>query len=245
MKLPLCKCGCGFTVTKPKNQYLNGHYKKRYNKAWNKGIKFSNESRQKMSESAIKKFKENPHLRKKCGWKKYTYKKFIKEYDFLLQKEECRKYKNTFQFRCKYCNKWFTPTSEQLYYRISSIKHKQGFINSYLYCSDDCKSKCRLYNRHSDPDEFNKLQEYRMMVYRYTAKSISEFGYLIKDLNKRSLEFELDHKYSIYEGFKNKINPKIIGCYKNLQILTKKENLKKGIECSITKEELIKNNGDL
>jgi len=231
MGLSLCKCGCGLLVTKITNKYIKGHS--------NKGKKINLISRKRMSISAINKFKMKPELKEYCKWKKFTYKRFITDYNFLLQEEECREFKDTFQFRCKYCNKWFTPTSIQIQERCRSIKNNIGLIHNYFYCSNKCKNKCRYYNRHSHPDKFDKLQEYRMLVYRYTASSISKFGYLIKDLNKRNLKFELDHRYSVYEGFKNNINPKIIGSYKNLQILTKKENLKKGAKCSITKEELI------
>lgn len=51
--------------------------------------------------------------------------------------------------------------------------------------------------------------------------------------------YSLDHKFSIYEGFKQRISPKIIGNIKNLIMLPWHENRDKGRECSITLEEII------
>jgi len=51
--------------------------------------------------------------------------------------------------------------------------------------------------------------------------------------------YHLDHKYSILEGFKNKISPKIIGGIKNLQFIPWEENIKKRTKNSITINELI------
>lgn len=50
--------------------------------------------------------------------------------------------------------------------------------------------------------------------------------------------YNLDHKYSIIEGFKNNIDPKIIGHISNLEMLPWKENLVKQGSCSITLKEL-------
>lgn len=44
-ELPLCLCGCGERVTKPRNKYLHGHAKPK------KGYKLSEETKKKMSES--------------------------------------------------------------------------------------------------------------------------------------------------------------------------------------------------
>lgn len=51
--------------------------------------------------------------------------------------------------------------------------------------------------------------------------------------------YNLDHKYSIIEGFKNNIEPKVIGNIHNLEMLPWKDNVKKHKKCSITLDELI------
>lgn len=53
--------------------------------------------------------------------------------------------------------------------------------------------------------------------------------------------YQLDHKYSISEGFNNNILPEIIGGIKNLEFIPWEENVKKRTKCSITINELINN----
>lgn len=50
---------------------------------------------------------------------------------------------------------------------------------------------------------------------------------------------QLDHKFSMMEGFKQKISPEIIGCIHNLEYIPMKENHSKGARCSITLDELL------
>lgn len=51
--------------------------------------------------------------------------------------------------------------------------------------------------------------------------------------------YQLDHKYSISEGFKQGIIPEIIGNIVNLEFIPWEINLGKGSNCSITENELI------
>lgn len=51
--------------------------------------------------------------------------------------------------------------------------------------------------------------------------------------------FQLDHKFSVREGFLNDIDPKIIGNAVNLEYIPWEENLKKSYNCSITITELL------
>ena len=52
--------------------------------------------------------------------------------------------------------------------------------------------------------------------------------------------YHLDHKYSISEGFKQGIEPEIIGNISNLEFIPWEENLSKKNKCSVSKTELIK-----
>lgn len=84
--------------------------------------------------------------------------------------------------------------------------------------------------------------KYKKEVYKLTRKQN------IKSLSnneKRGLcgvngAYQLDHKYSILEGFKNGIDPKIISNIKNLEFIPWEINLKKGDKCSIILTDLIK-----
>ena len=61
----------------------------------------------------------------------------------------------------------------------------------------------------------------------------------LENYDKRGrVGFHLDHKYSITEGFKNKVPPKIIGSIDNLEFICYTDNLSKGTKCSITLEKL-------
>jgi transposase-like protein len=60
-----------------------------------------------------------------------------------------------------------------------------------------------------------------------------------RGLNGKEGVYQLDHKFSIFEGFKQNIKPEIIGNINNLEFIPWEENLSKGVGCSITKEDLI------
>jgi hypothetical protein len=82
---------------------------------------------------------------------------------------------------------------------------------------------------------------YREQVLNHTYKSWTHYQNKINPQNlERGANFELDHKFSITEGFKQNISPEIIGHYANLELLPKFDNRSKRISCSITLEELIK-----
>jgi len=48
----------------------------------------------------------------------------------------------------------------------------------------------------------------------------------------------IDHKISVYDGFKLGIPPYLIASKENLEIIPSLDNLKKGSSSSITKDEL-------
>ena len=55
------------------------------------------------------------------------------------------------------------------------------------------------------------------------------------------LGHEWDHKFSVYEGFHQNINPSIIASRENLELIPAADNRSNGRECSITRDELVKN----
>lgn len=54
--------------------------------------------------------------------------------------------------------------------------------------------------------------------------------------------YHLDHKFSIFQGFVEGIDPKIIGSYKNLECIPWRENVVKQGKCSIDIKELLNEN---
>jgi len=94
-------------------------------------------------------------------------------------------------------------------------------------------------------DEYIKrlpvFKRYRKKVMFYTNKQPIN---TLPNYDKRGKSgvkgaYQLDHKFSIIEGFKNDIDPKIIGCLYNLEFITWEENIKKGGGCSITIKNLL------
>lgn len=100
-------------------------------------------------------------------------------------------------------------------------------------------SRCKL----SD-EEFNNRSErekYYILVWNISNKSYYDNFYHLKDSSKRSADYHLDHIFSISEGFKHNIDPKIIGHISNLRIIPAKDNLSKYSKCAVTIEELMEN----
>ncbi len=89
-------------------------------------------------------------------------------------------------------------------------------------------------------NERNDFEYYKLMVWRETNKNYRLYKTMIDANSIRGKDFHLDHKYSIFEGFVNEIDYKIIGSIYNLEILECFTNLSKNIKCTITKEDLIK-----
>jgi hypothetical protein len=84
---------------------------------------------------------------------------------------------------------------------------------------------------------------YKNVVNMYTNITLKHFNVI--NIEKRSREWHLDHKFSMYEGFKNNIPPYIIGSYINLEIISNHENTSKQSKCSLTKYQLFKQYNNL
>lgn len=81
------------------------------------------------------------------------------------------------------------------------------------------------------------FEVYHKEVWKETNDTISSNS--IKNIELRSKFYHLDHKVSIFEGYSNNIEPKIIGSVYNLEIISAKANCGKGKRCSQTIEHLL------
>lgn len=128
----------------------------------------------------------------------------------------------------------------------------KSFIDKYLQLSNIMRTKSEgvsvgLIRRYRDISygEYLKIEDdykkYKNDVMKVTNQQpINK----LPNYNKRGNSgvegvYHLDHKYSILEGFKNKISPTIIGGIKNLEFIPWEENIKKRTKNSITINELI------
>lgn len=82
---------------------------------------------------------------------------------------------------------------------------------------------------------------YRREVYRMSEKIYDKFQNIINNSNiPRSRDWQLDHRYSVSQGFIDRIDPVIISSPYNLQMLSFRQNNSKNYKCGISKEELLK-----
>jgi hypothetical protein len=87
---------------------------------------------------------------------------------------------------------------------------------------------------------FDCKEDYFAIVRAITEKNYNIFGNIInpKSLKRGWKNNHVDHRYSISQGFKDKIDPFIIAHPCNLQMLKAKDNKKKNAKCDHTLEEL-------
>jgi len=106
---------------------------------------------------------------------------------------------------------------------VGTVKRFRGIsYNKYLNIKDDYKKYKNDVMKVTRQQSINQLPNYEKR-------------------NNSGVDgaYQLDHKYSIIEGFKNNISPEIIGGIKNLEFIPWEENIKKRTKCSITINELI------
>jgi hypothetical protein len=98
-------------------------------------------------------------------------------------------------------------------------------------------------------EERTDYENYRFKVYSFTNESLRLYGskYLVnydilnenKNIKDILNKWNKDHKYSIIQGFKNNIDPEIIGSIINIEIIKGSDNFSKHDKCSITLDQLL------
>ena len=188
-------------------------------KTWNKGLTKEKDDRVRKNTTNKKNYnKINYHLKNN--------KEFLK-YEYIEEDKDTKK----ILVKCKLCGKMFIPKGRQIEHRISMIK-KEEFHRGIFYCNA-CKKKLK------NKDQYNF---YYALVLVKTERTVRKFKSKIKNIELRGIKFgyDLDHKFSINEGFKNNIIPSIISNLKNLEVLPQSKNRKKSKKCSVTLEQLLK-----
>ena len=89
-------------------------------------------------------------------------------------------------------------------------------------------------------DLYENYKKYNKKVYYFTKKQSLDLLDNYEKRGKSGIEgtYQLDHKYSIVQGFKDNIEPFIIGNIVNLHFIPSNENSGKGKKCIISKEKL-------
>ena len=94
---------------------------------------------------------------------------------------------------------------------------------------------------YKDYQTLTDFEKYSKQVDKFTTRSWKEFKEIIDPKNLKTLDssgYHLDHVFSKSQGFKDKIPPFIVGHYTNLQILSGKDNISKGLRCWKTCKQL-------
>ena len=135
---------------------------------------------------------------------------------------------------------WFTPKKQELKNRIYALDKDDGNDGHFLYCSQYCKDICPCCNVINDPLQLAEYQQYLREVQKSTYLSVKYNSNKILniELRGRKCGYDLDHKFSIKDGFNNNINPEIIGHWKNLEIIKAFDNKIKSRGSSISINEI-------
>lgn len=136
-------------IIKRVRTYCRAH-KEKYAK---KSKKYYAKHKDKIKKMKIKYYNKNKDIiLEKC--KKYSHQKakFKSFADKLTIEESPRLAKDgiSLEVKCKYCRKYYIPTNNSVIHRIKTLNSENydNYKESNLYCSEECKQACPIYNNH-------------------------------------------------------------------------------------------------
>jgi hypothetical protein len=145
------------------------------------------------------------------------------------------KYKNT----CleKYGEEHYSKVDQNNKFKLDNPMQNTLIINKTL----KTKKERGIIYKWSE-DELKDIQSYRRSVSYYTEKTYEVYKHII---NPNGLERgihtnHIDHIFPVIEGWKNKIDPKLISHYKNLRIVDSYNNLSKGERTDFSVDDFFK-----
>lgn len=136
---------------------------------------------------------------------------------------------------CTICNNKISKRNKSGLCRSCSYKRRAIFyklnsndINYEYYKFLNYKKECMFrFSLKDYPDEFD-------------FELIEKYGFYSPANKNNNLNgVSRDHMYSVYEGYKNNISPKIISHPANCKLLKHTDNISKNKKCSITLDELL------
>jgi len=125
-------------------------------------------------------------------------------------------------------------------------------MKSFYFCSEECKYSSNDYHssKRKLKSELKSFRIYLLKVQKLTERELKKKGGRLKNLDLRGRKhgFSVDHKFSVYEGFKNNVDPKIISNINNLEMIEQYKNWSKNSKSTITLDKLLnlieKENGE-
>ena len=118
------------------------------------------------------------------------------------------------------------------------IQYKEKYGDDWINKWDQ---RIKKYRKTINALEFNdELELYYNECQKYTDRSITLYSDYLEnfELRGRKYDYQLDHVYSIKQGFLDNISPKIIGHITNLRVIKSFDNSSKGSKCDKTLTEL-------
>lgn len=142
--------------------------------------------------------------------------------------------KNKIKETClnKYSTKCFLST--EMFKNISKETCLKKYDSEYFLSSETRRKLFEELGYQNLSENIRDYDRYARLVWKYTRKQDLNS---LDNFDKRGvLSYHIDHKFSIFEGFKQGILPQIIGDISNLEMLYYKDNVRKKAKCSKTKE---------
>jgi len=253
-----CDYGCG---KEAKYQFKNGKWCCCRHHSSCEAVKNKRPSNlTEVHKSKIRKSMKSKEIRKKISrantgeqnpnWKGGYDKKGIPRYDNYAYKisyaEPVRRYlkdPNILEVKCAYCGNWFVPTRSAIFERIYCLTNDNIYGVSKLYCSDNCKSECPIFNQTLYPKGFKiissrevqpELRQMRFKIDNYTCQKCGKHQdelkiglhcHHIEGIRWEPLESaDLDKVITLCKDCHKKVH-KIEGCgYHDMQCKNKEEN---------------------
>lgn len=158
-------------------------------------------------------------------------KEFVKKIGYECLSTEYRNAKSKLKFRCNHGHV-FETTWDHIHSGNGCKECKrQKFIGD----------KNPRWGKFIKEEEKNDFITYRRKVYQETNQNYNKYEQYINpnNLKRGRYEYSLDHIYSVYDGFKNKVDTELISSPVNLRLILSKHNRQKFINSDISLEELL------
>lgn len=128
------------------------------------------------------------------------------------------------EYKYCHCGKRLNANNKTGFCRKHWIEDKKLNMSLFEIYKNKCKFKFNIFNY---PDEFDLSLINQFGIYRAANRGYNPNG------------VSRDHIYSIAEGYKNKIDAKIISHPANCRIIAQKENAKKNTKSDISLNDLL------
>lgn len=116
-------------------------------------------------------------------------------------------------------------------------KYGENWIYVYKKNAEEYRKKMEEVGAWIPLNELREFDKYKKLCWFWTKQTLEDEK--IKDIERRSREYQLDHMFSLKMGFINDVDPRIIGSKYNLEIISGIENARKSNKCSISLETLL------